>query len=261
VSTRSIVRFAWPFLLTLSVLTGCSQAPSAQAPSPSAPGVPTGEATTAPANGPVIAELDALLVRANKARPYSATLKTRTVLAGDVALTTTAQYNFNAPLIGYVRVRTHAATGNAKAVNVNEVVTDRFTYVREMKASGAPKGRWKRISRTDLDAATAPKLGDYARLLLLQGAVTIKGEQAQQGVPATRLSGDIAAEDVKALEPGLYSRLRSANVDKFGCNIWVDRSGRVIRLEQRIEMKDQAAVTVMTVSKFRRPLTVKAPTN
>jgi hypothetical protein len=67
-------------------------------------------------------------------------------------------------------------------------------------------------------------------------------------------------EDVRTIEPNLYNRLRTAGVPSFSCDIWVDGSGRVVRLEQWLTMSVSAVHNILVISDFGPSFTQKAPT-
>jgi hypothetical protein len=261
VSIRSIARFAWPVVLTLGALTGCAEGPRVSTPYPYATADrPAAEQAPGTEAAPSVAELNARLADADEVQPYSGTLDMRSNVSGGITITMTGQMNFNAPFTGYMQIRTSGAKG-PEAINMNQTITERFVYARNVNDAGAEKGPWRRVSRAAMGETSVPKLNDYARLLLDQGPDVIKGEDTREEVSGTRLSGHIRTDDVETVEPALYNRLRAYGVDEFACDVWVDRSGRTFHLEQWAEMKGFTTHNTLTVSELRPPVTVKVPAN
>jgi hypothetical protein len=261
-------------LLALLALSSCAEAPepgpsaAASEPASSESATPAGSpaaaaAESTAATSETVTTIAAALAEAGRAKPYSAQVNVRSLIGEQLATVMSGRINFNAPsgvgMTGRLNVRTTALDTTQSPMSVQEVMTDGTFYVREIKNGGRSAGKWQRLPKAATGAPFAD-LSDYARLLLLAGPSAVKGEEKQGGIPATRLSGQIQTEQIRSVEPNLYGRLRTAAVESFACDIWIDGSGRTIRLDQWVRMQGLQAHNIMTLSKFRAPLKVKAPT-
>ena len=219
-----------------------------------------------------IPQLEAAVTRAAGSGPYSAAIQTQTLLNNtQVVVQMTGQVNLNAPLTGYLELKTLTDAG--ETVSYSEVLTDKFAYIRQAdSATPTPSvspdpdstddgDTWRRSARTGTSGG--PSLSNfpkYATLLLNRGASAVKGDQVRDGVKAVWLSGRITTAEVKTIEPSLYSSLTSQGLADFGCDIWVDPAdGRVIRLEQTMDQAGQTSHSTVALAKFGAPLTVAPP--
>jgi hypothetical protein len=252
-SSHSAARSAALTAVLALLVAGCAEAPDLS------PATTSTTATRTPGTNPVsdtqVAQLDTQLVAASKAPAYSATMSARTLLDNRAAAVTTGKVNLNAEITGHFTVRT-TAFGDSPAITLESVLTAEGGYAREV-GTGAQKGEWQEVPPSE--TSTIADFAAYARLLLKQGPTAVKGEEVTDGTSATRLSGSITVEDVQDIEPNLYNRLRSGGVKSFDCDIWVDNSGRVVRLEQWIRLGDSTGHNILLMSDFGRPFTQKAP--
>jgi hypothetical protein len=267
-------------LLTVSGLaTSCGKAPDVAGPasaasettSPATPaaGAATSETVTSETVTPetvtseTVTRIADRVTAAARAEPYSARITVRSLIGGRAALVMKGRVNLNAgsadEMTGRMTVRTAAGATGGPALAVQEVMVGDTIFVRELKTATAPAGPWQRVPASDAGGSPLTDLSGYAKLLLRGGPSVVKGQEQQAGVTATRLSGQIVTEQIKTVEPNLYNRLRAASVASFECDIWIDGAGRTIRLEQWITMQGQEAHNIMTLSTFRRPVTVRAP--
>jgi len=264
---RSPTQVAGP-LLVLLVLAGCAEAPVASAPetaASSAAASSTPGPTETPVSAEALTEVAELIALGGRAKPYSAQMNVRSLVDGQLGAVMSGRMNFNTPdetpMTGRLTVRTTALDSGEPPMAVEEVFSKTGSFVRTMANGTAPPGLWKRVPTPAGGGKPMADGADYARALLLAGPSAVKGQEKQGGVLATRLSGQIKTEQVRTIEAGLYGRLREANVDDFACDIWIDPAGRIVRLEQWIRMQGRSAHNVMTMSTFRGPVTVKAPTD
>ncbi|MBT0772575.1 hypothetical protein KIH74_26770 [Kineosporia sp. J2-2] len=235
------------------VLVGCGSASTPKAETAPSAG---SAASATPGATEQIAQLDALLEKASAAPAYSATLTTRTLVANQEVVVMTGKVNFNdGELNGHVDVTT-AASGDTPASQVQVVMTREKQYVRNVGTS-SQREEWLEVPADG--ASSIADLTGYGRLLLAQGPEAVKGEETVGTVTATRLSGVVTTEDVRTLEPNLYNRLRTAGVESFECDIWVDGSGRTVRLEQWITMSGYPTHNVMEISEFGSAFEQEAP--
>jgi len=199
--------------------------------------------------------LDDLLAQADAQPAYSAKIRIRTLLDDQLAAVTTGKANLNAKqMTGHYRFRT-MATADSPASTVESVITARATYYREL-GTGSQKGEWQKEPGS---AAPIANAGGYARLLLKQGPDAVKGPEILDLTQITRLSGEISAEDVRDLEPDLYHRLRTQKPKSFSCDIWLNGSGRVVRLEEWFSLGGYSAHNVMELTSFGAPFKPKKP--
>jgi hypothetical protein len=220
------------------------------------------------------AQLEAAVTRAAGSGPYSAASATQTLLNNtQVVVQMTGKVNLNAPLTGYLELKTLTDAG--ETVSYSEVLTDKFAYIREAEAAASTPSAspdpdatddggdtWRRSNRTG--SSGGPSLSNfpkYATLLLNRGASAVKGDQVRDGVKTVWLSGRITAAEVKTIEPSLYTSLQAEGLADFGCDLWVDSDGRVIRLEQTMDQAGQSTHSVVSLAKFGAPLTVAAPSD
>lgn len=268
--TRFGPTWAMPLLLMLGLsgtVAGCATAPEAASGPTSSSSTTASLATptSSAATSETVMRIAERLAWAGRAKPYSAQMDIRSLVGGRTAVVMTGRINMNLPedagMTGHLAVRTTTLDTGEPPIAVDEVMTDGILFVRTMKTRTAPAGRWQRVPKSVADAGSLPDLSDYTRLLLLGGPSVVKGQEKQGGVPATRLSGRIETEQIRTVEPNLYDRLRTASVDGFDCDIWIDADGRTIRLEQWVLMQGRRAHNIMTLAKFRAPVTVRAPVN
>jgi hypothetical protein len=119
-----------------------------------------------------VSTLDALLVQAaaQPPSPYSATIRTQTLIGNAAVSTMTGPVNFNdKSMTGHFTLRT-AAVGDTPASKVGIVMTTRAQYVRPL-GTGSPKADWQKVPPSG--SATIADLSGYARLLLKQGPAAI----------------------------------------------------------------------------------------
>ena len=253
-------------LVCSAALSGCAgsqpdtpalaaSATAVATPTPSAVPAPSATAEAAPS----LAEIQAALAGAAKVKSRSATIKLRTLADGNLALRMTGRVNIAGSTGGRVQL-TSTSLGNQKAGTVDEILTPQAVYVRGRTSSGRVTGGWRRVPASVMGVDSGvPKATRYAQLLLKAGSSAVKQQQTINGAPATRLSGRIEADQIKKMEPSQYDRLRGIGVDEFSCDIWVDRKGRVVRLDQWFEYKGSTVHNILTLTKFQGKITVRPP--
>jgi LppX_LprAFG lipoprotein len=260
VSARRAAARAALCVLVVAVATGCAR--EGDVAPPTAEASDTAQVTSSSTSTPSTSDAATALVkvrtaldRASAAKPYSATITISSEAGEQSVLTAAGRINLNAPLTGYLNIRAIEDV-DSEPTAIEEVLVGGAAYVRLMKQGKSTAGEWRKREAGD---SPVGNLTGYAQLLLRGGPSAVKGEETQNGVAATRLSGRVELEQVRQLEPGLYDRLRASSVDSLACDIWVDRAGHVVRLEQRFTIQNQAVHNILTLSKFRSPLKVKAP--
>ncbi|HST82089.1 MAG TPA: hypothetical protein VLL08_10185 [Kineosporiaceae bacterium] len=206
-----------------------------------------------------MAEIQAVLAEAGKAKSSSAAVKLRTFADGRLAVVMTGRMNLSRPPSSRLQLRISPLSGQ-KARIIDEIRTPQALYVRGRTGSRQAAGRWQRLP----DSAQGENLGvpnvtRYAQLLLKAGPSAVKQQKSINGAPATLLSGRIEADQIKKIEPSLYDRLRASGVDDFACDIWVDRKGRVVRFDQWLMLKGTSGHNVLTFTKFQGKMTVRPP--
>jgi hypothetical protein len=270
------------FVTLSSTLTGCSDAPavdspvalssSAGSPAPdsSAPDSSAPDSSKAPvdpaATAETVKQLKEKLADARKGTPYSARLTLRSMISGHLAVVMRGRVNMNtadrSQITGRFKLKTTVSDAGEPPLAVEEVFAGGAYFVRTMKQAGTPAGPWKRVPASAVGGSPIfSDTSDYANLILQDGPSAVKGQERRGGVLATRLSGRIKTKQIRRVEADLYDRLRTASVKSFLCDIWIDEHGRMIRLEQRLRLQGHQVYSVMTLSAFRRPVTVTRPTN
>ena len=241
-------------LLVLLALAGCAEAP--ETPKTAVSSGATSSTAPTSATDADESDLAAALAEADTAKPYSAQMDIRSTSGIRLGLVISGRVNVNGPsgtrMTGRLIVRTPSPDGKPP-IAVEEILTSGAYFVRVQKNGSKPAGPWRR--KVADSTIVFPDLADYARLLLIPGPSALKGQEEEGGVMATRLSGQVLTEQIRTIEPGLYGKLRAANVDGFACDMWIDPAGRVVRLEQWV----RDLHSVVTMSKFRGPVTVKPP--
>jgi hypothetical protein len=254
-------------LLAGAVLCGCagsaSETPPAASTSASSPAAAASPAVTptpvvTATWAPTITDVKAALADPSHKKPQSASIKLVSKVEGTTLLVMTGRLNLVGSLTGHATYRVKAV-GKQKAQSVQEVITRRTLYLRSSPgSSGRVTGPWRQGPATKA-ATSVPKLQEYATLLAKQGPAAMKGQKWIDGVPSTLLSGRIAAGQIKKIDPTVYDQMRSQGVDDFACDLWVDRKGRVIRLEQWLTVKNATAHNIVTLTAYRGPITVRPP--
>jgi hypothetical protein len=253
------LRFATA-IVTCAALAGCvgsTSSPPRAATSPRATtaetAVPTASATAPP---PSIAEIRATLTRPRNTKPYSATMKTRTLVDGEPVTWMVGRMNFNSELSAHIKLRAIDPSGEDDPVKGEIMITLQATYMRSKQTAG----KWQRLAGSQQrEAQFVANFNGYVRLLLKRGQGAVKGQKWFNGVVATQISGRIKAAQIKDLDPNLYSRLRKVGVRAFVADLWVDHKGRVVRLEQRFALQGFKFRNIVTLTKFRGPQTFRAP--
>jgi hypothetical protein len=214
---------------------------------------PSAEASSSGSSG----DLAAVIERGIAAKPYSADAAITTEVAGTAAVAIAGRVNLNGPLSGTLMMK--LAHGTPQAQTIEQVITAQDMFMRQAQGTAAPTGAWQKLPRGAAGAVPNLSLGQYAKLLVQQGAAADKGVETKDGVQAHRLSGKVKIEDVRTIEERLYNTLRTEGLDGFECDLWVDDAGRVIRLEQWIAVKGTKAHNIFTVKGFGPAITVTAP--
>lgn len=137
------------------------------------------------------------------------------------------------------------------------ILLEDVTCTRPLNADGTG-GPWQRAGG-DSTGADVADYGVYARLLLDSGPSARKGEEEVDGAPAHRRSGTITAERLRPLDRRLYDRMRTAGMEEFARDVWVDESGRAVRFEQWVETPGRFGRNVVTFGGFGEPEPVSAP--
>ena len=248
-------------ILTCAGLFGCSGSAvelpsSASSPSTTAGEATAGEPTATTPQPPSLKEIQATLDRPSNAKAYSALVKTRTLVDGDLAVLMTGRMNFNSEFTAHVKLRVTDPPGDGENAYSEMVVTRRATYAR----AGKPAGKWRRLANANQsEGQLAADLDDYVRLLLKRGPSAIKGQERFNDVLATRISGRIKAGQIKDIDPSVYENLRQSKVASFAIDLWVGRKGRVVGLKQRFVIQGAKMQNIMTLTEFRGPQTFSAP--
>ncbi len=202
-----------------------------------------------------VSALDDLLVRESEQPAYSAKVRLRTLVDGQLGAVVTGKTNLNAKTAtGHFRFRT-LASGDTPASTVETVRTVRADYARKLQKN-SKNSSWQKVRRTEAPVANVT---GFARLLLKRGPSAVKGPEALDWIQTTRLSGKITAKDVRELEPSLYRRLQANGLKSLTCDLWVDGSGRVVRFEERFSLQGYPVRNVMELSAFGAPFKQKKP--
>ncbi|MFD6415132.1 hypothetical protein [Streptomyces sp. NPDC060194] len=194
---------------------------------------------------------------------YSAVMTTRSEADGKTALSLTGRINFNAPTTGSLRMS--ISPGTAQESGVEQVITDGAAYTRVTKGAGAGQA-WQKVPVTDpAKAARVPDLARYAELLLERGPSVQKGQVTKDGVVTQHLSGEIGKDDLRTVDTSVYESVKNSDADGVRTDVWVDREGRIVRLEQWFSLrepgadKETALHQATRFSDFAGPVEVRTP--
>ncbi|MFD9833100.1 hypothetical protein [[Kitasatospora] papulosa] len=234
------------------LLTGCGAGDVGQAPAPKSNSVASGTPKSADAR-----EVGAALRDADPA-PYSAQIRAESYLGSTLALVMAGRMNLNgsAPT-GKVTLTTADSAPADQALKAETILMENATYTRELDDDGTA-GQWQRAGLDSAGTAIAD-YGAYAQLLLDLGPKAQKGSEEVDGAPAYRLSGKLTQDQLRTVDRRLYDRMRSAGLEEFACDAWVDESGRVVRFEQWMKVSGASAHNVVTLKNFSAPVPVSAP--
>ncbi|MFE7838700.1 hypothetical protein ACFU53_22395 [Streptomyces sp. NPDC057474] len=234
------------------LLTGCGASDTGNA---SAPTAKSGASATPGSDNSF--DVEAALKNADPA-PYSVEVEVETYTSSTLTVVMAGRMNFNgsAPT-GKLTLTTTDSVPKGQAFSAETILLEDATYTRTRDDSGAV-GDWQRTELGSSNAGLAD-YGAYAQLLLDLGPKSRKGPEEVYGAPAYRLSGNIAQDQLRTVEPRLYDRMRATGTKKFACDVWVNESGRVVRFEQRLEMSGTSARNVVTLKNFRASVPVSAP--
>ncbi len=174
---------------------------------------------------------------------------------GQLGALVTGKTNLNAKTAtGHFRFQA-LASGDTPASTVETVRTVRADYARTVQKN-SKNNSWQQVRRTEAPVANVT---GFARLLLKRGPSAVKGPEALDWIQTTRLSGEVTAKDVRKLEPSLYHRLQANGLKSFTCDLWVDGSGRVVRLEEQFSLQGYPIQNVVELSDFGAPFKQKKP--
>jgi hypothetical protein len=238
--------------VAVAVFAGCGDEPAGVRPAVSLGSTPS--ATSAPnaSTGPAF-DVAAALRRQEAAKPVSAQMDVKVTMAGEQGPTMSGRMNLNGPLAGRMTLRMNVGGRTEK---IEQVLTAEHAYVRLRPTDG-----WRRMPReaVGVSGSSVTSLAGYAELLAGRGPLAYKGMEVTGGVRAARLSGRITADEVRSIEKRVYDHMRAERTDAFACDVWVDESGRVIRLDQWLVMRGRRAHNSLTLRDFGPPITVKPP--
>jgi hypothetical protein len=258
VSQLSPALRASALLLAGAMLAGCggSEPEAPPVSSTSAASAPQGSPSPAAANrAPSFDDVKAAIAAQGEVGAYSTTFTLVTQVNGKTLLVMSGRMNVEGPVAGKVTMRLKKV-GDQQAGVGETVFTAKTMYVRAGLRRPVT-GPWQRSPMTKNDVA--PSLQDYAEVMLEQGPKVMKKQQRLKGIATTRLSGRIKIAEIEDFQPSLYKQLRSVGTNDIGVDLWVDRRGRVLRLEQRLKIGPQRLHNTMIMKKFQRPMTVRAP--
>ncbi|MEV6973630.1 LppX_LprAFG lipoprotein [Kitasatospora sp. NPDC093806] len=261
---RATVLVATATVVALTALTGCnddtdkstaatsaaptstSAAPTSAAPTSAAPtsATPTSAAPTSAAPS-AAGDFDPAQALATKRAPGAATMTILTEAAGRKVLTTTGRVNVDTVFTGRMEVRTADDMPEAQAVRMETVVTADGYYYRDLAKPGSG---WTKAPRSE-DNQQADYAG-YAKLLLATGPAARVGMEQQDGVPTYHLKGHLGIDDVAAIDPSTQRRMKAKGVTGFDCDQWIDKQGRTIRFEQRMDMRGIPGLNTATFKDF-----------
>ncbi|MFJ9458143.1 hypothetical protein ACIRST_24025 [Kitasatospora sp. NPDC101447] len=252
---RSAARSVAALALALPVLAGCGAEGAAPAPAPAATVGAPADATGA---------FDPAVAIAHRSKePYAATLaltsETLTSETGDgdarEVFTVTGRVNHNTPAWGsHTEERT--VRGGAEVVAWTETLTvDGVVYQRD-RAGGTG---WRRDPesaagfRTDPDVVAA-----YAELLLDSGPAARKGMETESGVPVFHLGARLSPDLMRRADPSVDAGAQGGGAPA-DCDLWIDRLGRPVRVEQAMVVDGTRTVTDDRFSDFGPPETFAPP--
>jgi hypothetical protein len=240
------------------VLAGCGKSEPYDPPenSTSAASAPEGSPSPAANRAPSFDDVKAAIATQSDVGPYSATFKLVTEVNGKTLLMMSGRMNMEGPVSGKITIR-YKKVGDQQAGIAEGVVTPKTMYIRAALRRPVT-GPWQRMPVTKEDAV-APSLQNYAELMTALGPKVMKKQQRLKGIATTRLSGRIKIARIKNLQRSLYKQLRSVGTNDIGVDLWVDRRGRGLRMEQQLKIGPQRLHHTMVIAKFQRPLTVRPP--
>ncbi|MBH1933006.1 hypothetical protein I5Q34_01650 [Streptomyces sp. AV19] len=61
------------------------------------------------------------------------------------------------------------------------------------------------------------------------------------------------------MDPTLYNNMRSRNMEKIDCDLWINKAGRVVRLEQWMGIKGLSGHNIVVLKDFGVPVKITAP--
>lgn len=230
----------------------------------SASGDRSSSASATPSASPPATPADRLRAAVAATRSTSAQVTMRSTLPSVPVLTITGTYDFSKD------TGTLAAVLPGGAISrLDERLTPETVYFRG--AAPAPKGQWVAVSRKDITAHYLFRLpaNDPAfllRQLLDLKEVTLAGGATIDGVATTRYRGHIGRKAfLQFFDPALAPRVQQV-VDLFeaqeqeprAVDVWVDRSGRVVRTLQAVAAP-QAVSYQMDLRSFGQPVAVQIP--
>jgi hypothetical protein len=205
---------------------------------------------------PSFDDVKAAIAAQGEVGAYSATFKMVTRVNGKTLMVMSGRMNIEGPAAGKVTIQ-YKKVGDQPAGIAEGVVTPKTMYSR-VGLRRPVTGPWQRTPMTKEDGV-APSLQDYAELMTELGPKVMKKQQRLKGIATTRLSGRIKIARIKNLQRSLYKQLRSVGTNDIGVDLWVDRRGRVLRMEQQLKIGPQRLHNTMVIAKFQRPMTVRPP--
>ncbi|MER7828162.1 hypothetical protein ABTX85_37035 [Streptomyces sp. NPDC096097] len=240
--------------VALSALAGCKDTPNSEDGAP----VPISASASAPTSAPASAsavpvagafEPEAALAGAGK-KPYAATMKATTELAGREAATTSGRGNFETVFTGRMEVR---STDSAPGMWLETVTTVDGNYVRDRSRAG---GTWVKMPRS---ADNQASYVGYAELLLATGPSAKKGMEDQGGVPVYHLAGRLDIDQVASVDPRTHRSMKAKGVTGFDCDQWIDSQGRTLRFDQHMDMRGTPGANKVLFGEFGPVETFDAP--
>ncbi|GAA2917403.1 hypothetical protein GCM10020221_11960 [Streptomyces thioluteus] len=211
-------------------------------------------ASSAPADGFDVGEA----VRKADPAPYSAQMDTETYLGSRLAMTMSGRGNLNAPTGMKVRMRTVSDVPADQAVDMEMLATPEGAYGRGKLGQFNTGGGWARMPAGGSQGA-AQDFDKYTRMMLDLGPSARKGVEVQGGQPAHRLSGTLTREQVRKADVKLYDNMRTKGMEQIDCDLWINKAGRVVRLEQWMGVSGAKAHNVMVLKDFGAPVKFTAP--
>ncbi|MER5865439.1 hypothetical protein [Kitasatospora sp. NPDC002040] len=235
--------------LALAGLAGCGTADRAgtAAPATTAAAAASPTASAGPSFDPGMA------LALSIGKPYSATVLLTSTIDGKPGFTGSGRMNNGDLFTGRIEMRAAEPSADGRTVHFESVLTETSAYARDL----AGPGPWRKLPRSA--DATLADYGAFARALATRGAEARKGPELLDGVPAYRFAGRFESAELETLDPRTARSLAAKGVAGFDCDLWIDRQGRTVRFEQRVELSGLRALNTAVFREFGEPETFTAP--
>ncbi|GAA0422387.1 hypothetical protein [Streptomyces luteireticuli] len=236
---------------TAAVVTlgGCGSAKTGKV----ADAVKGAPSSSAPADGFDVEEA----VRKADPAPYSVQMDAKTYVGSRHTITISGRANLNAPMTASMRMRSAPAAPVELGIDMEMIATPEGTYGRGRIVNFDTGGRWTKLPAGGDDGAQ--DFDKYTRMMLDLGPSARKGVEKQGGEPAYRLSGTLTQDMARKADPKLYNNMRTKGLRQIDCDLWVNKAGRVVRLEQWMGAGGQKGHNVVVLKDFGAPVKITAP--